>query len=110
MPQHSLDALATGLEPFEPALEDELQSVKAGSGLFKAIRGEYGCGKTFFARWFAEAAKKVGFATAEVQVSETETPLHRLETVYRRMMERLATSDTPQGALRNIIDGWLYTL
>ncbi len=110
VPQHSLDALATGLEQFEPALEDELQSVKAGSGLFKAIRGEYGCGKTFFARWFAEAAKKEGFATAEVQVSETETPLHRLETVYRRMMERLATSDTPQGALRNIIDGWLYTL
>ncbi len=37
-------------------------------------------------------------------------PLHRLETVYRRLMERLSTADTPQGALRNILDGWFYTL
>lgn len=110
VPRQSLDALATGLDRFEQALNDELEAVKAGSGLFKAIRGEYGCGKTFFARWFAETAKKHAFATAEVQVSETETPLHKLETVYRRMMERLATADTQQGALRNIIDGWLYTL
>ena len=36
--------------------------------------------------------------------------LHRLETVYRRLNERLATADTPQGALRNIIDGWIFTL
>ncbi len=110
VPRQSLDALATGLDHFQQALGEELKSVKSGSGLFKAIRGEYGCGKTFFARWFAESAKKNGFATAEVQVSETETPLHKLETVYRRMMERLATADTGQGALRNIIDGWFYTL
>jgi hypothetical protein len=43
-------------------------------------------------------------------LSETETPLHRLETVYRRLTERLATADTPQGALRNIVDGWFFTL
>ena len=110
VPQQSLDALATGLEQFEGTLDQELNTVKSGSGLFKAIRGEYGCGKTFFARWFSERAKQMGFATAEVQVSETETPLHRLETVYRRLMERLATADTPQGALRNIVDGWFYTL
>jgi hypothetical protein len=52
----------------------------------------------------------MGFASSEVQISETETPLHRLETVYRRLNERLATADTPQGALRNIIDGWIFTL
>ncbi|MGH9161472.1 MAG: BREX system ATP-binding protein BrxD, partial [Vicinamibacteraceae bacterium] len=45
-----------------------------------------------------------------VQISETDTPLHRLETVYRRLNEHLATTDTPQGALRSIIDGWFYTL
>lgn len=110
VPSHSLDAFATGLERFEGTLDQELQTVKAGGSVFKAVRGEYGCGKTFFARWLAEWAKKIGFATSEVQVSETETPLHRLETVYRRLMERLATADTPQGALRNVLDGWFYTL
>jgi hypothetical protein len=110
VPRSSLDAFAVGLDPFETALEEELRKVAAGGSVFKAVRGEYGCGKTFFARWLADRARKLGFATAEVQISETETPLHRLETVYRRLMERLSTADAPQGALRNIVDGWFYAL
>lgn len=110
VPQSSLDTFAVGLERFEGALDEELKKVAAGGAVFKAVRGEYGCGKTFFARFLADRARRMGFATSEVQVSETETPLHRLETVYRRLTERLATADTPQGALRNIIDGWFFTL
>lgn len=110
VPRSSLDTFAVGLERFEAALDDELRKVGAGGSVFKAVRGEYGCGKTFFARWLADRARRLGFATSEAQVSETETPLNRLETVYRRLMERLSTTDTPQGALRNIIDGWFYTL
>jgi hypothetical protein len=110
VPRSSLDTFAVGLEPFEVALHEELRKVSSGGSVFKAVRGEYGCGKTFFARWLADQARKLGFATSEVQISETETPLHRLETVYRRLTERLATVDTPQGALRNIIDGWFFTL
>src|ERR1700676_2745804 len=110
VPHTSLDAFAVGLERFEPALEQDLLAVKGGGAVFKAVRGDYGCGKTFFARWLADRARKLGFATSEVQVSETETPLHRLETVYRRLCERLATADASQGALRNIIDGWFYAL
>lgn len=110
VPQNSLDAFAVGLERFEATLDEELGKVAAGGAVFKAVRGEYGCGKTFFARFLADKARRMGFATSEVQVSETETPLHRLETVYRRLTERLATADTPQGALRNIVDGWFFTL
>lgn len=110
VPDSSLDVLAVGLDPFEAALDAELAAVERGTGGFKAVRGEYGSGKTFFARWLQERAKKRGFATAEVQVSETETPLHRLETVYRRLNERMSTPETPQGALRSIVDGWFYTL
>ena len=110
VPRSSLDAFAVGLNKFEMAIEEELRKVMSGGSVFKAVRGEYGCGKTFFARWLADRARKLGFATSEVQISETETPLHRLETVYRRLMERLSTADTPSGALRNIIDGWFYAL
>lgn len=52
-------------------------------------------------RWIESVRRAGGFATSEVQVSETETPLHRWETVYRRLAERLATADTPDGALRS---------
>ncbi len=110
VPQRSLDTFAVGLETFEDAIDAELTSVAGGSAVFKAVRGEYGSGKTFFARWLQEQAKKKGFATSEVQISETETPLHRLETVYRRVIERLSTNDTPQGALRGILDAWFYAL
>jgi len=110
VPRSSLDAFAVGLERCESALDEELTKVSASGSVFKAVRGEYGCGKTFFSRWLGDRARKLGFATSEVQVSETETPLHRLETVYRRLTERLATADTSQGALRNIVDGWFYTL
>jgi hypothetical protein len=110
VPGSNLDAFAVGLEPFESTLDEELRNVRAGGSVFKAVRGAYGCGKTFFARWLADRARKIGFATSEVQISETETPLHRLETVYRRLTERLATVDTTQSALRNIIDGWFFTL
>jgi hypothetical protein len=110
VPRQGLDQFAVGMERFVEAVDDELGSVKAGASQFKAVRGEYGCGKTFFSRWLQERAKKQGFAVAEVQISETETPLHRLETVYRRLMERLSTGDSQEGAFRSVIDGWFYTL
>ena len=99
------------MEKFEVAIDAELATLALGRGGFKAVSGEYGSGKTFFARWLQERARAShGFATSEVQVSETETPLHRWETVYRRLAERLATTDTPDGALRSIVDAWFYTL
>ena len=110
MPRHSLDAFAVGLDHLEGVLSDELERASAGGSAFKAVRGEYGCGKTFFARWLCDRARRQGFVTSEVQISETETPLHRLETVYRRLIENLATPDKPSGALRNVVDGWFFTL
>src|SRR3954464_13912456 len=110
VPQTGLDVFAVGLGRFESTLDEELRAVAAGGAGFKAIRGEYGSGKTFFARWLQERAKRAGFAAAEVQISEAETPLHRLETVYRRAMERLSTADTLQGVFRPVIDGWFYGL
>lgn len=110
VPREGLDAFAVGMERFEAAVDQDLAAVAAGRGGFKAVRGEYGSGKTFFARWLQERARAAGFATAEVQVSETETPLHRWEAVYRRLVERLATADTPDGALRPSVDAWFYTL
>jgi hypothetical protein len=110
VPQAGLDLFAVGLERFESAIDSELAAVAAGGAAFKAVRGEYGSGKTFFARWLAERAKRQGFAVTEIQISETETPLHRLETVYRRLTERLATSSHPASALREVVDGWFYTL
>ncbi|SIO85593.1 putative ATP/GTP binding protein [Nocardiopsis sp. JB363] len=110
VPESGLDLLATGLGRFEQALDEDLDAVASGGARFKAVRGEYGSGKTFFTRWLGERAKRRNFAVCEIQVSETETPLHKLETVYRRMTERLTTSSFPPSALRPVVDAWFYAL
>jgi len=110
VPARGLADLAVGLDRLAPHLDEELEHVVSGGAGFKAIRAEYGGGKTFLARWLAERAQQRGMATSEVQVSESDTPLHRLETVYRRLIERLATADEGEAALRSIIARWTYTL
>lgn len=110
VPQAGLDLFAVGMDRFAASVDQDLATLAAGGAAFHAVRGEYGSGKTFFARWLAERAKRAGLATAEVQISETETPLHRLETVYRRLTERLTTATHAPSALRAVVDSWLYTL
>jgi hypothetical protein len=81
VPREGLAAFAVGMERFEAAVDADLAVVAGGRGAFKAVGGEYGSGKTFMARWIQERARTQDFATSEVQVNETETPLHRWEAV-----------------------------
>lgn len=108
VPAGNLDVLAVGIDRFISTVDEDLEAVAAGGSAFKAVRGEYGSGKTFFARWMQQRAMRRGLAVAEVQISELETPLHKLETVYRRTTESLRTSAFPPSAFRNVIDAWLF--
>ncbi|SCL20124.1 BREX system ATP-binding protein BrxD [Micromonospora inyonensis] len=110
VPANGLDVLAVGLDRFTAAIDEDLDRVAGAGSVFKAVRGEYGAGKTFFTRWLGERAKRRGFAVAEVQISELETPLHRMETVYRRLVEQLTTEQFPPSALRPVLDGWIFAL
>jgi hypothetical protein len=110
VPQRGLELFAVGIDRFEETLREELSFVAAGQGKFKGVRGEYGTGKTFFSHWLCHLARGMGFATSTVQISESETPLHRMETVYRRALESLQTSEWSAGAFRSLIDAWFYSL
>ena len=110
VPARGLGLFATGLEPLVKQVLSELEHVGRGHGASKWLRGDYGAGKTFTARHLAASARELGFATTEVQVSVNDTPLHKLETVYRRMMERLETPADRPSALQPIVDGWLYDI
>lgn len=108
VPDGNLDVLAVGIDRFASTVDADLDAVAAGGSLFKAVRGEYGSGKTFFSRWVEQRAMRRGLAVAEVQISELETPLHKLETVYRRTIEELRTAAFAKSAFRPVIDAWLY--
>jgi len=110
VPRRGLEQFSVGMDRFAKAIDQELASTEAGQGGFKAIRGEYGTGKTFFARWLEHRALQRGFATSVVQISETDTPLYRMETVYRRALESLQTKEWEQGAFRSLLERWFYTL
>ncbi|MFC1482325.1 BREX system ATP-binding protein BrxD [Myxococcota bacterium] len=108
VPSEGLGHLATGLEALTDAVDEELDFVAGGKGLSKWIRGEYGSGKTFAARYLCAHARQREFATSEVQISINDTPLHHLETVYRRLIERLETAADGPNAFQAIVEGWLY--
>lgn len=112
VPAAGLHHFATGLDDLMGVIDAELQEVadSTGSGRAKWIRGGYGSGKTFATRLICWRARKQGFATSEVQISITDTPLHRLETVYRRMMSRLTTDTDGEGAFSGIVATWIYEL
>ena len=112
VPSQGLAHLATGLDALLHAVDEELLYVREGGGrgLAKWVRGDYGSGKTFATRLVCAHARSRGFATAEVQISVNDTPLHHLETVYRRMMERLTTEADGAGAFKAVVDGWLFEL
>jgi hypothetical protein len=108
VPGRGLEHLATGLDALSAAVRQELDFVAEGKGLSKWLRGEYGAGKTFATRYLCALARQRRFATAEVQVSVNDTPLHHLETVYRRLIERLETAADGPNAFQAIVEGWLY--
>lgn len=110
VPASGLDVLAVGLDSLASSFEEELDRIATGGAVFKAIRGDYGSGKTFTTRWLAEQAKARGMAAAEVQISEVDTPPHKYQTIYRRLVEQLSTSTERGGALKSIVDAWFFTL
>ncbi len=110
VPRRGLHHFATGAEDLTTAVAAELDFVAEGKGRSKWIRGAYGTGKTFTTRLLCHQARRRGFATSEVQISVNDTPLHHLETVYRRLIERLQTDTEDSGALPAIVDAWIYEI
>lgn len=110
VPAQGLQHFATGLDKLVEAVNEELDFVASGKGVSKWLRGEYGTGKTFAARYLCALARERGFATSEVQISITDTPLHHLETVYRRLIERLETAADGPNAFQAVVEGWLYKI
>jgi len=110
VPDKGLEHLAVGMGGFERAIVEELTECTTGRSRVKAVRGDYGAGKTFFSRYFAARALALDMAVTEVQVSEVDTPLYRLETVYRRALEHLRTRERDRGAFRQLVEKWFFDL
>jgi len=107
VPERGLEAFAVGIEKQRAEIGRLLDLAAAGEGVFKFLRGGYGCGKTFMARLALLDAQARGFATSFVVVSDNDFHLHKFENLYRRVVQELGTSSCPRGALGDIIDRWI---
>lgn len=109
VPQTGLEFLAVGLNRELGAISRQLKHVATGRGGFKFVRGAYGAGKTFLGALVLDQALKQGFAVSSVVVS-TDTPLYKLDVIYHRVITGLRTRGQQQGALKGLIDRWLYQI
>jgi adenosylhomocysteinase len=109
VPQTGLEYLAVGLDRELRAISAQLRHAATGRGDFKFVRGAYGAGKTFLSALTLEEALRLGFAVSYVVVS-TDTPLYKLEAVYHRIASNLRTRGQQEGALKGLIDRWLYQI
>lgn len=107
VPERGLDAFAVGTSPQRNEIARQLDLARDGEGLFKFLRGGYGCGKTFMARLATLDAQARGFATCFVVVSDNDLHFHRFDELYRKVVQGLATASCPTGALGDIIDRWI---
>jgi hypothetical protein len=107
VPDCGLDAFAVGIEKQRGEIGRLLDMAEARDGLFKCLRGGYGCGKTFTARLAILDAQSRGFATSFVVVSDNDLRFHAFDEVYRKVVGELATTACPRGALGDIIDRWI---
>lgn len=107
VPERGIDAFAVGIERQRAEINRLLDMAAANEGVFKFLRGGYGCGKTFMARLAILDAQARGFATSFVVVSDNDLHFHKFDDVYRKIMQELSTSACPRGALPDIIDRWI---
>src|SRR6266536_5900813 len=107
VPERGIDAFAVGIEKQRGELHRQLDLAGSGEGVFKFLRGGYGCGKTFMARLALLDAQAKGFATSFVVVSDNDFHFYKFDDVYRKVVQELGTSTCPRGALGDVIDRWI---
>jgi hypothetical protein len=107
VPERGLDAFAVGIDRQRNEIGRQLDLAASGEGVFKFLRGGYGCGKTFMARLTLLEAQSRGFATSFVVVSPNDTHFDRFDDVYRKIVQELGTATCPRGALNDIVDRWI---
>lgn len=107
VPSSGLEHFAVGLDKQIGAITEQLDGVAKGTSDFKFVRGEYGSGKTFLTSLACAEAMERKFVVSKVVISNADTPLYRLDEVYRKICQGIEISGGRKG-LKNLADRWLY--
>ncbi|MEO1367623.1 MAG: BREX system ATP-binding domain-containing protein, partial [Acidobacteriota bacterium] len=91
VPERGLEAFAVGIDTQRTEIARQLTLAESREGVFKFLRGGYGCGKTFMCRLAAHEAQLRNFATSFVVVSDNDLRFHQFDDVYRKVIQELST-------------------
>ncbi len=107
VPERGLEAFAVGIDKQRNEIHRQLSLAGDREGVFKFLRGGYGCGKTFMSQLTVLDAQTQGFATSFIVVSDNDLHFYKFDDVYRKIVQELGTNQCPKGALNDIIDRWI---
>ncbi len=107
VPERGLEAFAVGIDVQRSEIHRQLKLAENDEGVFKFLRGGYGCGKSFLCRLACLDAIGKGFAASFVVVSDSDLRFHQFDDVYRKVIQELGTRTCPRGALGDVIDRWI---
>jgi len=110
VPEQGLDKFAVGIDKPLGEIRRQLDLAAAGEGVFKFLRGGYGCGKTFLCQYTMLEALERNFAVSFVVVSPNDTQFHKFDEVYHKIVSGLRTKIASSGALENALDQWISVI
>src|SRR5919108_6060595 len=86
IPARGLDRIAVGREGELKRLRADLEFSQHGGAWLRCFSGDYGVGKTFLCSLLREEAWHKGFVVTAVDLGR-DTPFHRFEVIYQRLMD-----------------------
>lgn len=107
VPERGLDKFAVGIDKPLCEIRRQLDLAASGEGVFKFLRGGYGCGKTFMSQYTLLEALERNFAVSFVVVSPNDTQFHKFDEVYHKIVSGMRTPMALSGALEDAVDRWI---
>jgi hypothetical protein len=98
-PEWGLHRFTAGLDDYLDVLDRDYFSsyIRQGGASFKMVVGAFGGGKTHSLYCIRELAWRHGFVVSYCPLSAEESPFHRLERVYKSMVDNLMLPIGPEG-------------
>jgi hypothetical protein len=106
-PEWGLHLFTAGLDDHLRVLETDYLSsyIPEGGASFKMIIGAFGGGKTHFLYCIRELAWKRNFLVSYCPLSPEESPFHKLERVYKSIIDNIMLPVGPKGLVHGVERG-----
>lgn len=100
-PIYGYQFFTAGIDPYINIIKEEYleEYISNGGSSFKLVIGTYGGGKTHFLYSIQGSSWNNQYITAYIELSQNETPFHKLEEVYKAIVSNLVYPQDPKALI-----------